>query len=100
MVKPFIYIAAIGCILAFLLAKRMIRPQRRLQIGMPLLVAGWAGLITSRWLPDSGFTLVAAESASIVGIVVALAFLVSAFFDWLGPTRPKHQQRRFPPFKL
>ena len=83
---------------------RKVRGRQRLRLGGVLFVVGWAGIIMAlrrSHLPvfQSERLAYAWMGLSAAAVVVAILFLVTATFDWLGPTRPRHQRRQFPPFR-
>lgn len=92
-----IYISALPLLLIYFLAPKVMNAKARLQAGALLLIIGFVGLIGCLRLADVGSTS-GLMLACMLAVAVASALLVSAFFDWLGLTRPKHQRRRFPPF--
>ncbi|HEV2867113.1 MAG TPA: hypothetical protein VGX37_11425 [Allosphingosinicella sp.] len=69
-----------------------------------LFVLGWAGLLLGLALSDSAVFQSETVAKVWVGawaaaIVVAILFLATAASEWLGLRRPRHQRRRFPPFR-
>jgi len=90
-------IYALPLLMIHFLAPKVMRAKVRLQVGSLLLVISFVGLVGCLRLPDADSTS-AIMLACMLGLAVALSLLVSAFSDWLGLTRPKHQRRRFPPF--
>ena len=98
-----LYLATAILIAAIIFVPRWISARRRLNVGLVLFIAGWAGIFAAlRFddLPVLQSEAVAFGWMAFCGLAstVGVLFLVTAFFDWLGLTRPPHQRRQFPPF--
>jgi hypothetical protein len=72
-------------------------------MGLVLFGAATAGILAALRFDD--LPILRSEVAAYgwmalcgLALVLGLLFLVTAFFDWLGLTRPHRQRRRFPPF--
>jgi len=88
---------------ALFYVRRKIAAQKRLRLGSILFVVGWAGILLTLRLSDLPFLQSEVVAFTVMGIfslaiVVSLLFLVTAFSDWLGLTRPARQRFQFPPF--
>ena len=99
-----VYLASAILIAGVIFVPRWISARRRLGMGLVLFIAGWAGILTALRFDDSPILQSEAVAYGWMGLcalalVVALLFLVTAFFDWLGLTRPRRQRRQFPPFR-
>lgn len=97
------YVCAALLIAAGIYVSKKVTTRQRLRLGSILFVAGWVGTLLAVNLPDAAFLNSEVVAFAVVGtssaaIVVSLLFLVTAFFDWLGMTRPARQRRQFPPF--
>lgn len=73
-------------------------------MGLVLFVAAWAGILAAlRFanLPILQSEVVAYGWMGLCGLAlfVGLLFLVTAFFNWLGLTRPRSQRMQFPPHR-
>ena len=98
------YLATAILIAGVIFVPRWISPRRRLNIGLVLFAAASVGILAAlRFdeLPLLQSQAVAYGWTTLCGLalVVGLLFLVTAFFDWLGLTRPRRQRRQFPPFR-
>jgi Na+/H+ antiporter NhaD/arsenite permease-like protein len=98
-----LYLAAAILIAGVIFVSRRISARRRLRMGVVLFVAAWAGILAAVRFDD--LPVLQSEAVAYgwmalcgVAMVVGLLFLVTAFFDWLGLTRPRRQRRQFPPF--
>lgn len=99
-----LYLAAAILIAGVIFVPRWISARRRLSMGLVLFVAAWVGILAAlRFdeLPVLQSEAVAYGWMTLCGLalVVGLLFLVTAFFDWMGLTRPRRQRRQFPPFR-
>jgi hypothetical protein len=98
-----LYLAAATLIVGIMFVPRWISTRGRLSIGFILFIVGCAGIFAALRFDDSpalrsetmAYGWMALCGAALVG---GLLFLVTAFFDWLGLTRPPHQRKQFPPF--
>ena len=84
-------------IAAVLYFPRKIGARQRLRVGSILFVVGWAGILAGlrfSYLPvlQSEAVAYAWTGLFALAIVVATIFLVTAFFDWLGLTRPRRHR--------
>lgn len=97
------YAGAAILVAAVIYVPKKITAWKRLRLGSILFVVGWAGILLTLGLSDLHILQSEAVAFAEMGIfslaiVVSLLFLVTAFFDWLGMTRPARQRRKFPPF--
>ena len=99
-----LYLATAILVVGVIFVPRWISARRRLSMGLVLFIAAWGGFLAAlRFddLPVLQSEAVAYAWMTLCGLalVVGLIFLVTAFFDWLGLTRPRRQLRQFPPFR-
>ena len=99
-----LYLATAMLIAGVIFVPRWISARRRLRLGLVLFVGAWAGILAALRFDD--LTILQSEAVAYawmslcgVALVVGLLFLVTAFFDWLGLTRPRRQRRQFPPVR-
>jgi predicted membrane channel-forming protein YqfA (hemolysin III family) len=97
------YLATAIVIAGVFFVPRWISARRRLSLGIFLFVAAWAGILAALHFHD--LSILQSEAVAYgwlalcgMAFVVGVLFLVTAFFDWLGLTRPRRQRRQFPPF--
>lgn len=100
---PGLYLATASLIAGVIFVPRWIGARRRLSIGLVLFVGAWIGILAALRFDD--LPILQSEAVAYgwmalcgLALVVGLLFLVTAFFDWLGLTRPRRQRRQFPPF--
>lgn len=99
-----IYLATAILIAGVIFVPRWISTRRRLSLGLVLFVGAWLGILTALGFDD--LPLLQSETVAYgwmalcgLALLIGLLFLVTAFFDWLGLTRPRRQRRQFPPFR-
>jgi hypothetical protein len=98
-----VYASVATLVAATFYVRRRISGRKRLWLGVVLLVIGWAGILLGLRLSDlpifqSEVFAYAWMGLFAAAVVLAILFIVTASFDWLGLTRPHHQRRQFPPF--
>jgi hypothetical protein len=98
-----LYLVAAIVFAGVVFVPRWIGARRRLSIGLVLFVAAWVGIVAALRFDD--LPVLQSEAVAFgwmalcgVAVIVGTLFLVTAFFDWLGLTRPRRQRRQFPPF--
>jgi hypothetical protein len=99
-----LYLAAAILIAGIIYVPRWISARRRHRMGLVLFVAAWVGILAALSFDD--LPILQSEAVAYgwmvvcgLALVIGLLFLVTAFVDWLGLTRPRRQRRQFPPFR-
>lgn len=98
------YAGAALLVAAIIYVPKRVSARQRLRLGAVLFVVGWAGVLLTLVFDDFpmlqsdvvAYTLMGSFAAAIV---VSILFLVTAFFDWFGMTRPRRQRFQFPPYR-
>ena len=97
-----LYLTTAILIAGVIFVPRWIGARRRFSIGLVLFVGAWIGILAALRFDDlpilqSGAVAYGWMAFCGLALVVGLLLLVTAFFDWLGLTRPGRQRRQFPP---